>query len=206
MYEQLVQLLNQASIALQPPQQQQLLNYLTLLDRWNQAYNLTAVRDRNEMLTRHIMDSLVVMPWLSGQRLIDVGTGAGLPGIPLAIAMPHTHFTLLDSLGKRIRFLHQVQHQLQLKNVTVIQSRVEAFSPELKFDGVLSRAFASLADMVSWCQHLLQESGNFYALKGQINTEEIRLLPPNIQVKQTIELHVPALNAKRHLLIITKNS
>lgn len=187
-------------------QQQQLLDYLTLLERWNKTYNLTAVRNTNDMLVRHIMDSLVVMPWLTGKRFIDVGTGAGLPGIPLAVAMPDCTFTLLDSLGKRVRFLRQVQHQLALKNINIQQTRVEDFLTDIPFDGVISRAFASLSDMVNWCKHLTDNNGLFYALKGQQPTDEIQLLPAGVCIEKIVNLRVPELNAERCLVIITPDN
>ncbi len=141
MLNKLSRLLDEAGISLTDHQKNQLVAYVGLLDKWNKAYNLTSVRDPNEMLVRHILDSIIVAPYLQGSRFIDVGTG---PGIPLSIVCPESHFTLLDSLGKRVRFLRQVQHELKLDNVTPVQSRVEAFPAEPPFDGVISRAFASL--------------------------------------------------------------
>jgi len=199
---QLSRLLNQAGISLPENQQQQLVDYVALLHKWNKAYNLTSVRSPDEMLVRHILDSIVVEPHLQGTRFIDVGTGPGLPGIPLAIVRPDAHFTLLDSLGKRIRFLRQVQHELGLSNVTPVQSRVEAFPAEPPFDGVISRAFASLSDMVNWCQHLPGEQGRFYALKGLRPDDEIAQLPDGFVVEDIIRLDVPALEGERHLVRI----
>ncbi|MGE1559937.1 16S rRNA (guanine(527)-N(7))-methyltransferase RsmG, partial [Pantoea septica] len=166
MITKLASLLKAAGISLSDQQKEQLVAYVGLLDKWNKAYNLTSVRDPQQMLVRHILDSIVVAPHLKGERFIDVGTGPGLPGIPLAIVLPQAHFTLLDSLGKRVRFLRQVQHELGLPNITPVQSRVEAFPSEPPFDGVISRAFASLQDMVNWCHHLPSAQGEFYALKG----------------------------------------
>lgn len=166
MLNKLSRLLADAGISLTDHQKNQLIAYVDMLHKWNKAYNLTSVRDPNEMLVRHILDSIVVAPYLKGERFIDVGTGPGLPGIPLSIVRPEAHFTLLDSLGKRVRFLRQVQHELALTNITPVQSRVEEFPSEPPFDGVISRAFASLTDMVSWCHHLPGLDGRFYALKG----------------------------------------
>ncbi|ACY64309.1 glucose inhibited division protein B [Yersinia pestis D182038] len=167
MLKKLDSLLTVAGITLPDQQKHQLIGYVELLDKWNKAYNLTSVRDPQQMLVRHILDSIVVNPHLQGSRFIDVGTGPGLPGIPLAIVRPDAHFTLLDSLGKRVRFLRQVQHELGLNNIEPVQSRVEAFTSEPPFDGVISRAFASLQDMLSWCHHLpAKPEGRFYALKG----------------------------------------
>jgi len=199
----LTSLLQAANISLSDQQKQQLVAYVGLLDKWNKAYNLTSVRDPQQMLVRHILDSIVVAPHLEGARFIDVGTGPGLPGIPLAIVMPDAHFTLLDSLGKRVRFLRQVQHELGLTNIEPVQSRVEAFPSEPPFDGVISRAFASLEDMVNWCHHLPAKNGRFYALKGVRPDDEITSLPAGYSLDRVISLQVPQLDGERHLVIIT---
>ncbi|WP_342322883.1 16S rRNA (guanine(527)-N(7))-methyltransferase RsmG [Kosakonia sp. BYX6] len=205
MLNKLSRLLDEAGISLSDLQQQQLVAYVELLHKWNKAYNLTSVRDPNEMLIRHILDSIVVAPYLQGTRFIDVGTGPGLPGIPLSIVRPESHFTLLDSLGKRVRFLRQVQHELKLSNIEPIQSRVEDFPAEPPFDGVISRAFASLNDMVNWCHHLPGEEGRFYALKGLVPDDEIALLPAHLAVEAVIKLDVPHLDGERHLVIVKAN-
>ncbi|ECU0944836.1 16S rRNA (guanine(527)-N(7))-methyltransferase RsmG [Salmonella enterica subsp. enterica serovar Cerro] len=205
MLNKLSRLLADAGISLTDHQKTLLVAYVDMLHKWNKAYNLTSVRDPNEMLVRHILDSIVVAPYLQGQRFIDVGTGPGLPGIPLAIVLPDAHFTLLDSLGKRVRFLRQVQHELKLENITPVQSRVEAYPSEPPFDGVISRAFASLNDMVSWCHHLPGEKGRFYALKGQLPGDEIDSLPDNFSVESVEKLRVPQLEGERHLVIIKSN-
>ncbi|EAB8450961.1 16S rRNA (guanine(527)-N(7))-methyltransferase RsmG [Salmonella enterica subsp. enterica serovar Matadi] len=205
MLNKLSRLLADAGISLTDHQKTLLVAYVDMLQKWNKAYNLTSVRDPNEMLVRHILDSIVVAPYLQGQRFIDVGTGPGLPGIPLAIVLPDAHFTLLDSLGKRVRFLRQVQHELKLENITPVQSRVEAYPSEPPFDGVISRAFASLNDMVSWCHHLPGEKGRFYALKGQLPGDEIASLPDNFSVESVEKLRVPQLEGERHLVIIKSN-
>lgn len=205
MLNKLSRLLAEAGISLSDQQQQQLVAYVEMLHKWNKAYNLTSVRDPNEMLVRHILDSIVVAPHLQGTRFIDVGTGPGLPGIPLSIVRPESHFTLLDSLGKRVRFLRQVQHELKLTNIEPVQSRVEYFPAEPPFDGVISRAFASLNDMVSWCHHLPSDAGRFYALKGQLPEDEIALLPAGLAVESIVELKVPHLEGERHLVIVKAN-
>lgn len=203
MQKKLDSLLAAAGIALPDQQKQQLIGYVELLHKWNKTYNLTSVRDPMEMLVRHILDSIVVNPHLEGDRFIDVGTGPGLPGIPLAIVRPDAHFTLLDSLGKRVRFLRQVQHELGLKNVEPVQSRVEEFIPEPAFDGVISRAFASLQDMLSWCHHLpVKGQGRFYALKGLRPDDELATLPEGIQLQEVVKLRVPELEGERHLVIL----
>ena len=202
MINRLTSLLQAANISLTDQQKQQLVAYVGLLDKWNKAYNLTSVRDPQQMLVRHILDSIVVAPHLTGSRFIDVGTGPGLPGIPLAIVMPDVHFTLLDSLGKRVRFLRQVQHELGLTNITPVQSRVEAFPAEPPFDGVISRAFASLTDMVNWCHHLPGTEGRFFALKGVRPDDEITTLPAGYLCEAVVKLQVPQLEGDRHLVII----
>lgn len=202
MINQLSSLLKSANITLSDQQKAQLVGYVELLHKWNKAYNLTSVRDPQQMLIRHIMDSIVVEPHLEGQRFIDVGTGPGLPGVPLAIVRPDAHFTLLDSLGKRIRFLKQVQHELKLSNIAPVQSRVEDFPAEPPFDGVISRAFASLNDMLEWCHHLPAPTGRFYALKGVVPEAELDVLPEGFSVHQIVELAVPQLEGERHLVVI----
>ncbi|MBV8872649.1 MAG: 16S rRNA (guanine(527)-N(7))-methyltransferase RsmG [Metakosakonia sp.] len=205
MLNKLSRLLDEAGISLTDHQKNQLVAYVEMLHKWNKAYNLTSVRDPNEMLIRHILDSIVVAPHLQGEQFIDVGTGPGLPGIPLSIVLPDAHFTLLDSLGKRVRFLRQVQHELHLTNITPVQSRVEDFPAEPPFDGVISRAFASLNDMVNWCQHLPGTQGKFYALKGLIPNDEIDTLPAQFSVESIVKLDVPHLEGDRHLVVIKAN-
>ncbi|AKP33676.1 16S rRNA (guanine(527)-N(7))-methyltransferase RsmG [Yersinia aleksiciae] len=206
MLKKLNSLLNAADIELPDQQKLQLIGYVELLHKWNKAYNLTSVRDPQQMLVRHILDSIVVNPHLQGSRFIDVGTGPGLPGIPLAIVRPDAHFTLLDSLGKRVRFLRQVQHELGLSNIEPVQSRVEEFAAQLPFDGVISRAFASLQDMLSWCHHLpAKPEGRFYALKGVRPDDELVTLPAGIALESVVRLQVPELEGERHLVILKSN-
>ncbi|HGF7548318.1 TPA: 16S rRNA (guanine(527)-N(7))-methyltransferase RsmG [Vibrio cholerae] len=198
-------LISKTSLTVTEQQREQLVGYVQLLDKWNKAYNLTSVRDPMEMLVKHILDSLVVSPHLVGERFIDVGTGPGLPGIPLAIMHPDKEFVLLDSLGKRIRFLKQVIHDLKINNVLPVQSRVEEFDPESGFDGVLSRAFASMTDMVNWCQHLPKPNGGvFLALKGVRPDDEFTLLPEWCSVTDIKALQVPELEGERHLVILSR--
>ncbi|MEZ7767641.1 16S rRNA (guanine(527)-N(7))-methyltransferase RsmG [Haemophilus parahaemolyticus] len=204
MNKKLDRLLSQAKIQITDHQKQQLLDFVKLLDKWNKAYNLTSVRDPEEMLVKHIMDSLVVSPYLDGSQFIDVGTGPGLPGIPLAIINPDKQFTLLDSLGKRITFIKNAVRELKLSNVTPVLSRVEEFQAQ-QFDGVLSRAFASLNDMVNWCYHLPNASGRFYALKGQYQTEEVAEITKPVEVLEVFKLDVPELVGERHLVVLAKN-
>lgn len=202
--ERLQQLLARTDIELSLDQQQQLIAYVELLNKWNKAYNLTSVRDPQQMLIKHIVDSLVVSPHLQGSRFIDVGTGPGLPGVPLAIANPDSHFVLLDSLGKRLRFLTQVKSALKLDNVTLVQSRVEQYQPVEVLDGVISRAFASLEDMVNWCSHLIEPEAKFFALKGLYPEEEIAQLDDSVKVSHVEKLNVPELDGERHLVVLVK--
>lgn len=206
MKEQLKGLLDQAQIDLSEEQIERQLALVGLLDKWNKAYNLTSVRNPKDMLPRHIMDSLAVRKYLHGQRFIDVGTGPGLPGLPLAIAEPDNEFVLLDSLGKRIRFIRQVCHELKLTNVTAVQARVEDYQDEKQFDGVISRAFASLNDMLSWCEHLPAENGRFYALKGLYPQDELEQLPEQYKIESIEQINVPGIDASRHIVIISKRS
>ena len=177
-----------------------LLNYLDLLAKWNKAYNLTAVRDIAQMVPRHLLDSLAIAPHLEGRRFIDVGTGAGLPGIPLAIMFPDREFHLLDSNGKKTRFLFQVKTTLGLDNMAVHHARVESFQPERLYDVVLSRAFASLKDMVVGCRHLLDGDGRFLAMKGAYPAEELAAVGRQCELKGAYPLVVPGLAEQRHLV------
>lgn len=201
---QLDEYLAEMNLTATEQQKKQLVGFVEMLNKWNKAYNLTSIRDPQQMLIRHIMDSLAVSPHLIGERFIDVGTGPGLPGIPLAIMNPDKHFVLLDSLGKRIRFQKQVQHELGIPNISSVESRVEAFEPEIKFDGVLSRAFASIEDMLHWCHHLPADNGCYYALKGQLADDEMAKVPEGFEVTDVIELVVPCLDEQRHLLRVVK--
>lgn len=202
--DKLNSLLKQTALSIKDEQQEQLVELVILLDKWNKAYNLTSVRDPLEMLVKHILDSIVVSPYLQGKLFIDVGTGPGLPGLPLAIINPEKSFFLLDSLGKRISFIRNAIRELGITNVTPILSRVEEYQPEILFDGVLSRAFASLKDMTDWCQHLVNEKGSFYALKGQYHQQEVELLSNNFIIKNVINLTVPELVGERHLILLNK--
>lgn len=199
----LIKLINKIDIQIDDKQIDRLISYIEMLNKWNRSYNLTSVRDPNEMLIKHIMDSLAVSPYLQGQSFIDVGTGPGLPGVPLAIINPDKNFELVDSLGKRIRFLKQVQFELKLDNINPVQSRIEAYTAK-QFDGVISRAFASLSDMLNLCGHLPNSDGAFYALKSISSKEELKCLPKGFSVINIINLYIPDLGAERNLIIIKK--
>ena len=202
MKAKLENLLTQAEIQLTDLQKDQLIQLVQLLNKWNKAYNLTSVRDPQEMLVKHILDSIVVSSYLQGDRFIDVGTGPGLPGLPLAIINPTKQFVLLDSLGKRISFIRNAVRELGLTNVEPVLSRVEEYQSEQKFDGVLSRAFASLKDMTDWCYHLPKQDGYFYALKGIYHEDEVQELDKKFEVKDVITLHVTELVGERHLIVL----
>ena len=177
-----------------------LLDYLALLQRWNAAYNLTAIRDPAEMVTRHLLDALAILPYVQGETLADLGTGPGLPGIPLAIAAPGRQVLLVDSNGKKVRFLREAIRALKLEGVRAVQSRVEEV--EGQFDCITARAFASLADMLGWGGHLLAPNGIWLAMKGKRPDEELPGIPAGFVVRGTHELSVPGLPAERHLLVL----
>jgi 16S rRNA (guanine527-N7)-methyltransferase len=179
-----------------------LLDYIGLLERWNAAYNLTAVRDPAEMVTRHLVDSLAILPYVSGATLADLGSGAGLPGIPLAIAVPERETLLVDSNGKKARFLREAVRRLDLERVRVAESRVEDVAGA--FDCITARAFASLADMLGWGGHLLAPGGTWLAMKGRIAEDEVDAVPADFRVEKIVTLNVPGLDAERHLVILKR--
>ncbi len=180
-----------------------LAQYLRLLEKWNRVHNLTAIREPGQMVTLHVLDSLSVLPYLAQARtLVDVGSGAGLPGIPLAIARPDLHVTLLDSSHKKATFLEQARVELGLVNLAVACERVERWQPQAKFDAVVSRAFADLADFVQGAGHLVAPGGTMLAMKGVHPFEEIAKLPAGFRLDRVVELSVPELEAKRHLVLM----
>jgi 16S rRNA (guanine527-N7)-methyltransferase len=180
-----------------------LLSYLGLLERWNRAYNLTAVKDPAQMVIRHLLDSLSTVPWISGGRLLDAGTGAGLPGIPLALARPDLEVTLLDSSGKKIRFLNHVRRELGLENITPVQERLETFSAETGYQAIISRAFADLASFARAARHLADPQSRLLAMKGKRPESELNDLPPWVRVDSVEKLKVPGLQEDRHLVIMS---
>lgn len=191
--------------------QSQLLAYLSLLSKWNRTYNLTAIRDINAMVTAHLIDSLVVLPLIQQLvratrrqfRLADVGSGAGLPGIPLAIACPCWQVTLIETVAKKSAFQRQAKLELKLDNVEVVNSRVEQI-PAAGFDTVISRAFAELADFVNLAGHLISAEGRLLAMKGIFPDAEIARLPVIWSVESAAEISVPGLDAQRHLIVLRK--
>lgn len=203
----LVQGANEMKVALSEPQISNLLAYIREFDKWNKAYNLSAIRDIRQMVARHLLDSLSVVPYFlenkhSTENVIDVGTGGGLPGIPLAIMFPEKKFTLLDSAGKKTRFLFHVKTLLKLENVSVENRRVEEFQPVKKFNTVISRAFASLQDMTEGCSHLLETDGVFLAMKGIYPQDELAPIADKIELLESIKLDVAATDGERHLLVL----
>ncbi|MGH8278643.1 MAG: 16S rRNA (guanine(527)-N(7))-methyltransferase RsmG [Gammaproteobacteria bacterium] len=181
-----------------------LCDYIDLLAQWNRRYNLTAVRDPGEMVTRHLLDSLAVAPYVQGTRVLDAGTGAGLPGIPLAVAFPDKHFTLLDSAGKKTRFVMHAALSLGLGNVEVVQARTEDYRPTESFATVLSRAFAHLADFLARTRHLGAPGGRWLAMKGAPSTQELQDLPAGFRLVAVHPLRVPELDAKRCVVEVVK--
>ena len=179
---------------------ERLLDYQALLERWNAAYNLTAVRDPAEMVTRHLLDSLAILPFVAGETLADLGTGPGLPGIVLAIAAPGRQILLVDSNGKKVRFLREAIRALKLDGVRAVQSRVEQV--EGRFDCITARAFASLADMLGWGGHLLAPQGTWLAMKGKAPDDELPGVPPGFAVRGVHALAVPGLDAERSLVVL----
>lgn len=187
-------------------QDQQLQQYVELLLRWNQVYNLTAVRDPAQMLPLHLWDSLSIVPFIEAESCLDVGSGAGLPGIPLAIMRPKQYFFLLDTNGKKTRFIQQATLELGLTNIKVIQRRVEQWQPKQQFAAIISRAFASLADFVTVSGQHLQVEGKLYAMKGRYPETEIAELPQGWHVAKSHPLSVPGVNAERHLLELIRTA
>ena len=183
---------------------QTLVHYLAMLEKWNKAYNLTAIRDVEQMITLHLLDSLATLPYITGEKIIDVGTGPGLPGMVLAICYPDKQFTLLDSNGKKTRFLTQVKMELGINNVTVANERVEKHAHQGEYDHVISRAFASLQDMINWTLPLPKETGNFLAMEGVYPSDEIAALPKEVDVILTEPLNVPNIQAERHMVVMTR--
>ncbi len=192
-----------ADLSLTPsePQITSLLALIQLIAKWNKAYNLTAVREPLEMVDLHLLDSLAILPHLPGGRIADIGTGAGIPGIPLAICRPDCQFTLVDSNSKKTRFVQQAVLELKLNNVEVVHARVEQLTPTALFDAVLTRAFASLPDIIKLTGHLLTENGVLLAMKGQTPSDELAGINT---VSQVIPLHVPGIDAERCLVRIER--
>ena len=189
-----------------PEQVEKLLSFLDVLVRWNRAYNLTAVKDPLDMVPRHLLDSLALSPWLEDGRLLDAGSGGGFPGVPLAIARPGLEVTLLDSAGKKTRFLNHVRRALELPNVEVVQARLEHYACTEGFDAVVSRAFSDLAAFAAAARHLVAGATRLYAMKGRYPEPELQALPAWVKVETIEKLAVPGLQEDRHLVIMSVNA
>lgn len=181
-----------------------LVRYLELIQEWNRAYNLTRITAMDDMALRHILDSVTAQPYLRGGAILDAGTGAGLPGIPLALLEPARRFTLVDSVGKKLRFLHQVVSDLRLTNVSLVQARLEAYSAAGQFDTVVCRALASLADFIAACGRLAAPGGRLLAMKGRRPDDELAALPAPWRASSVDRVQVPGLDAERHIIVLER--
>jgi len=207
--ESLIAGARQLGISLEANQHQQLEGYLTLLKKWNRVYNLTAVTDADQMVKYHLLDSLVLLPYLQNSqsdlyplRIADIGSGAGLPGIVLAIVCPQYQYYLLDSNGKKTRFLTQVKIELGLDNCTIIHDRSEKYEPPVKFDLLVSRAFATLKNFIDSTKELIKPGGHIIAMKGKYPLQELEDLPDTVTIQEVLPVKVPFLSEERHLVII----
>lgn len=198
--------LESLSLTLSTSQKNDLLAYLELLQKWNSAFNLSGISDASQMLTRHLLDSLTLLPFLDGDLIVDIGTGAGLPGIPLAIACPEKKFILLDSNGKKTRFLFQVAVSLGLKHVEIENCRVEHYQSSQQIDIVTCRAFSSLAETINQARLLIGEGSKLLAMKGHVLAEELDAVPPDFQLESVIDLKIPGLEETRNLVVVTHRS
>lgn len=204
MQQLLTQALKENNLTVTDSAQQQLLTYLDLMHRWNKVFNLTAITNPREMVYLHIIDSLAVQPYLTGKRLLDVGSGAGLPGIPLAIVNPDQQWVLLDKNNKKTRFLTQASAELRLTNVEVAHARCEDFKPSQCFDNILSRAFGTLSLFAESTAHLLCEHGQFIAMKGKYPQEEINELPTRFLLQKSAQLDIKGISIERHVICLSK--
>lgn len=184
--------------------QEKMLDFLELLVKWNQAYNLSGIKEPQAMLRLHLLDSLSILPYIRGKKILDVGTGAGIPGLLLAICLPQSRFSLLDSNGKKMRFVYQSVVKLKLENVDIVQQRVESYQSQEAFDTVLSRAFSTLKQFIEQSQHLLATRGRLLAMKGQYPEQEIAEMPTTFRVLALHELSLPGEPGSRHLLELGK--
>lgn len=200
--QQLARGISALGLVIPSEQQQQLIAFVQLLLKWNKAYNLTAIRDPAEMVDKHLLDSLSMLPLLEAGEVIDVGTGPGLPGIPLAIVRPNQSFTLLDSNSKKTRFVTQAVMELGISNVTVVQSRAEAYKPEHPFDVVIARAFSAITELLQWVQHLCKPGTRIIAMKGQYPEGELAGWPAGFECESVEKIDIAGLQAERHAVLI----
>jgi 16S rRNA (guanine527-N7)-methyltransferase len=181
-----------------------LLAFAELLEKWNRVYSLTSIRGADQIVSGHLLDCLAIVPHVDPTRALDVGSGAGFPGIPLALACPAAQITLLDSNQKKVAFLRQAVAELQLDNATVVEDRVEAWQPQEKFDLIVSRALADTGEFVRWSRHLLAPGGTFAAMKGVVPRDELERLPQGYRLRKIVPLAVPGLEAQRHLILVER--
>jgi 16S rRNA (guanine527-N7)-methyltransferase len=196
--------LEELGLRLGRPARKKLLDFAELLEKWNRVYNLTSIRGAEQVVSGHLLDSLAIVPHIEAAHALDVGSGAGFPGIPLAIAAPDMRVTLLDSNQKKAAFLRQAVSELALDNATVICERVESWQPQEKFDLIVSRAFSDLGEFIRQSRHLLAPGGIFAAMKGVLPREELERLPQGYRVRETLPLAVPGLEAQRHLILVER--
>lgn len=192
-------------IALSESDAARLLRLLDELDDWNQRMNLTAIRERSQQITKHLLDSLSIQPHLHGERMADIGTGAGFPGLPLAIANPHMHFTLVDSTAKKLKFIDHVAQLLHTSNVETVHARAENYRPKERFDCVISRAVGPVATFVKWSGHLCVGGGRLLAMKGRHPADELEKLPSGWKLAAVHRLNVPGLDEERHLVELCRS-
>lgn len=196
--EQLEAGLREMKLDLTEGQKRQLLDYLELLLKWNKAFNLSGIKDESQMLSRHLLDSLTLVPYMAGSRILDIGTGPGLPGIPLAICFPEKQFVLLDSNGKKTRFVFQAKLQLGLTNVEVQNTRIELYRSKAPVDIIVCRAFSSLGDLVTMTRHLMPIK--IVAMKGTYPTEELASMDPDVELIAANKVQVPGYTGERHII------
>ena len=182
-----------------------LLDYLELVEKWNKSYNLTRVTAPHQMIGRHLLDSLALLPYIHGAALLDIGSGAGLPGIPLAITRPGINVVLLDSGGKKIRFLNHIVRTLHLNNVNTVHERIEAYQPALLPDTICARAVTALPQTIEWCAHLMGPDTRLLAMKGRYPEQELLALPAGFMIDEVLALDVPGEPAERHLVIVCRD-
>jgi 16S rRNA (guanine527-N7)-methyltransferase len=195
----------QLGIPLSETQAAQLLRLLDELDDWNQRMNLTAIRDRAQQITKHLLDSLAVHSHLHGTSVADIGTGAGFPGLPLAVVLPHLQFTLIDSTGKKLKFVEHAAQTLGLQNVQTVHTRAEEYRPKERFDNVVSRAVGPIETFVKWSGHLCVGGGRLLAMKGRYPTDELAHLPSGWKLAQVHRLNIPGLDEQRHLVELCRS-